>query len=71
MKMPDGYVILTRSDGKAVNVDLEALKLVKCRNCKYWEPRTFLGTEFHLCVQNNDAKRETYENDWCCWAEER
>lgn len=71
MRMPDGYVFLTHPDRKATRVDLEAIELVKCANCKYWVTGWTLGTMFHRCEQDRLAMRETYGGDWCCWAEKR
>lgn len=71
MKLPDGYVFILDSDVKGLKINATQIELVRCKNCKYCQQRIFCGTPFWSCVQNMDAQKEVYENDWCCWAEKR
>lgn len=69
MEVPDGYVLLFDSDSLGIKINVTEIELIKCKHCKYCIQCVFCGTPFLSCVQNIDAKKEVYENDWCCWGE--
>ena len=68
MRMPDGCVIKMRSDRKAVNVDLEMLELITCKNCKRAKEHPEFGGRL-FCERHGN--RLVKPDDWCSWAEKK
>lgn len=53
------------------NVEHEE-EITRCKNCKFFEKRHFLGTDFYNCVvHGKDNQFETYANEFCSLAEKR